>query len=200
MALTEESVAEMIKKHITAACQEGGELFTMIAGVKAGRGGDRKDEGIVGMLKKQGNQLQPSRFENEVKSGILFRHWNDEMRSFLKLVDENMLVLLNIAEKNPDTKSNEATTVEYLSAQMTSMAKDKAFINYLKKCDGNMDGMYDEIKNFKDEELHTLLLFSMGGEAKEMVRNAAPSGIEAWRALTSAGIGRRSLAQRKLLR
>jgi len=76
MALTEESVAEMIKKHITAACQEGGELFTMIAGVKAGRGGDRKDEGIVGMLKKQGNQLQPSRFENEVKSGILFRHWN----------------------------------------------------------------------------------------------------------------------------
>ena len=73
MALTEEAVTELIKKHLTASCQEGGEVFTMMAGLKAGRG-DRKDEGIAGMLKKQGNQLQPSRFESEAKSGILFRH------------------------------------------------------------------------------------------------------------------------------
>ena len=37
--------------------------------------------------------------------------------------------------------------------------------------------------NVKDEQLHTLLMYMLSGEAKEMVRNVAPSGIEAWRTL-----------------
>ena len=174
---------EEINDIIKEACQPGGMVHTLMIEGKDKKHEVKKD-GVAGLLNMRGSQFQPQPFENEVKSDTLFRHWNDEVRSYLKIVDPCMLVLLNVAESNIDKKITTKEIEEYLIKQKDNIIDaDKHFEQYLKDNEDSMEKMYANLKNKRDEELHTLLMFMLKGEAKEMCRNASPSGMDAWRAL-----------------
>jgi hypothetical protein len=181
MASTEE-LKEIIMEQIKQECKNGGEIHALLRGEN-----HKRKDGIAGIMINKGNQMAPEKFENEAKSGTLFRHWSEEMKQYLKIVDENMMVLINIAESDIDKKTSNDTIMEYLqlqdNADLNGLDTDKYFAKFIKECDDDVDKLNKKIKQEKEEELHAFLMWSLSGEAKEMVRNAAPSGIEAWRAL-----------------
>jgi hypothetical protein len=180
MVANAEEIKNIVNEQLKDACLSGGIIYTMIHD-KPGKPPDRKD-GIAGMLNANGNKMQPDKFESEAKSGTLFRHWNEEVKSYIKIMDTDIMVLLNIAEKDPDKKMTKETIKEYIEEQSNMDNKDKNFMKYAAKMQ-DIGDMYENIKDEKDEQLHTLLMFMLGGEAKEMARNASPSGMEAWRSL-----------------
>jgi hypothetical protein len=177
-----EEVQEWIKECIEEACQPGGSIHAINNNNKDNNKEKRKD-GIAGVLCSKSDRMQPAKFESEVKSGIQYKHWNEEMKSYLKIVDPHVMCLIQIAEKNPETKTGRHSVEEYITVQSNIADKDKFFLKFLKDSDANQVNMLNTIIETKDEEFHTMLMLSLGGEAKEMVRNAAPSGIEAWRSL-----------------
>jgi len=179
MALSDDQVSEvekLIDDKIRDACQQGGIIH-----------GDEKEHekknGIAGMLNSRSDRMMPEKFDNEMKSSTLFRHWAEELKSYLKVIDPQSMVLINVAEKDTDTKVNKEAVKLYIQDQRAMVDKDKFFKKYFENFDADPDDMYDNITEIKDEELHTIIMMMVSGEAKEMVRNAAPSGMEAWRTL-----------------
>jgi len=180
VTISAEDVNKMIDDKIKEACQPGG---TIHAATHTGDKNDKRKDGIAGILSMKGDRMIPDKFENEVKSGTLFRHWSEEVKSYLKIIDGASMMLVNIAEKNPEKKTDKDTVKEYLTGQMQTMEKDKFFIEYFNKFDQDIENVYVDVMQVKDEQLHTLLMYMLTGEAKEMVRNVSPSGIEGWRIL-----------------
>ena len=177
MALSGEQVSEvekLIDDKIREACQSGG----IIQGAKKEH---EKKNGIAGMLNSRSDRMMPEKFDNESKSSTLFRHWAEELKSYLKVIDRQSMVLINVAEKDTDTKVNKESVKTYIQDQRAMVDRDKFFKKYFENFDSDPDDMYDNITEIKDEELHTIIMMMVSGEAKEMVRNAAPSGMEAWR-------------------
>ena len=178
--LTSDNIEEIMEEHMKRNCAPGGMIYAMI---NDKRDNNHKD-GIAGIMKAKGGKIQPDKFENEGKDGMIFRHWAEELKSYLKIVDPNAIMMMNIAEANPDEKASNATIEKYLIDQYgNNGVKDKFFLKYYKDCDMDLDKMKAIVQETKDEEFHTYLMFSLSGVAKEMARNAAPSGIEAWRSL-----------------
>ena len=184
MALSEEQVEEigkLIDKKIEDACKPGGDVNSFFKEFK------KKEHGIAGLLKHNANKLQPEKFESEAATNIQFKHWNEEFKAYIKVLEGSMMVLMNIAEKNIDVKITKTVVTNYIKDGMDQQINTGDMDKYFEKlfAENGSDGakLLDDVYNNKDEEFHTLLMFSLGGEAKEIVRNAKPSGIEGWRAL-----------------
>ena len=102
----------------------------------------------------------------------------------MRIIDPKMLVLLNIGEADMDKKISKAAINKYLKDQSEKDAAEQD--NYFVQCFKEMNSSAEKILKSIDgrsEQLHTLLMMMLGGEAKEMVRNAAGDGIEGWRLL-----------------
>jgi len=104
----------MVEDMIKEQYQPGG---TIHATTNTGGKNDKRKDGIAGILSMKGDRMIPDKFENEVKSGTLFRHWSEEVKSYLKIIDGASMMLINIAEKNPEKKTDKDTVEDYLTGQ-----------------------------------------------------------------------------------
>ena len=186
MSLT---VTHRVEEYLKRQCEVGGIVHNLMNKPK-----DKDDNmrGVAKMMMNKGDKLLPEKFDNEVRTGVLFRHWSAEMRQYLNVVDKDIRVLINIAENNIESKL-EGTALkekvtqyvaEHLNLDNGNTDKDKFFIaEFDKRYDGKQDDMVEHIIRVLNEQLHTFLMVSLNGEAKEMARVATLNGIEAWRAL-----------------
>ena len=186
----ENKIEKTFEQYMKAQCDTGGIVHNLIMNKPK----DHQDgiRGVAKMMMNKGDKLLPEKFDNEVRTGVLFRHWSAEMRQYLNVIDKDMLVLMNIAEKDIESKlegnSLKSSVKKYVEEQNHlddgDSDKDKFFITEFKnKYEGNQDKMVDNIIQVLNEQLHTFLMVSLNGEAKEMARIATLNGIEAWRSL-----------------
>ena len=147
-AVTMEEIEQKIDEKLKEACLPGGLVHALQKDVKDNETGNKK-YGVAGIMSMEGDKMQPEKFESEAKTGILFRHWNEEMKSYLKIIDEGMMILLNVAEIDLDKKADDKTLKDYLELQNASAIKDKYYKKYLEKFD-DIDKMYYKIRDEKD--------------------------------------------------
>ena len=91
-----------MEQYLKNQCDVGGILHNFIMSKPK----DHHDgiRGVAKMMMNKGDKLLPDKFDNEVRTGVLFRHWSAEMRQYLNVIDKDMLVLMNIAEKDIESK------------------------------------------------------------------------------------------------
>ena len=184
------AVIQRLDNYMKIQCDVGGSIHNLL--VSKHKEKDDNIRGVAKMMLNKGDKLLPEKFDNEARTGVLFRHWSSEMKQYLNVVDKDMLVLMNIAEKEIDTKLEGNTLKnkikQYVEDQIglddANSDKDKFFVTeFGKRYDGNQDNMINHIIQVLNEQLHTFLMVSLSGEAKEMARIATLNGIEAWRSL-----------------
>ena len=152
MALSEEQqeeIGRLIDNKIEEACKPGGDVHTFLKEFK------KKDHGIAGLLKHNANKLQPEKFESEAGSNIQFKHWNEEFKSYIKLLESSMMVLMNIAEKNIDTKITKTVVTGYIKdgmdQQINTNDMDKYFEKLFAENGSDCTQLFDDVYNNKDE-------------------------------------------------
>ena len=161
-----------IQAYLKSQCDIGGIIHNLVMNKPK----DHHDgiRGVAKMMMNKGDKLLPEKFDNEVRTGVLFRHWSAEMRQYLNVIDKDMLVLMNIAEKDIESKlevnSLKSSVKKYVEKQNHlddgDSDKDKFFITEFKnKYEGNQDKMVDNIIQVLNEQLHTCLMMSLNGEA-----------------------------------
>ena len=130
MALSEESTEEigkLIEDKINEACLPGGNIHAFLKEFK------KKDHGIAGLLKHNAKKLQPKKFESEASGNIQFKHWNEEFKSYIKVLEGSMMVLMNIAEKNIDAKITKTVVNNYIKDGMDQQINTGDMDKYFEK-------------------------------------------------------------------
>ena len=67
-----------IQTYLKAQCDIGGIIHNLVMNKPK----DHHDgiRGVAKMMMNKGDKLLPEKFDNEVRTGVLFRHWSAEMR------------------------------------------------------------------------------------------------------------------------
>ena len=78
-----------LEEYLKKQCDVGGIVHNLMNKPKDNHDGMR---GVAKMMMNKGDKLLPEKFDNEVRTGVLFRHWSSEMRQYLNVIDKDMLV------------------------------------------------------------------------------------------------------------